>query len=231
MLLSSHELETVERLCSHVVILHRGSVVADDSIARLRAMMELPTLEGMSRNLLWNRRQPRPWLTTSADSIGHKGAIGNRNFVFCGGSFCFGSLILRCYRQRADTAKLLGQFATIFAGISFLFAAPVFILGGNLPEPSLWTTEHLLIATTITAVGVVSILSWDSLLLIAAMYSCSVPCRFAPSHFSLPSLRRWVPRSGWSSCLLISFPVSDGRCFSLHPAVRSRRFDRWLLIG
>jgi ABC-2 type transport system ATP-binding protein len=44
-LFSSHELETVERVCSHVVILHRGKLVADDSIARLRALMALPTLE------------------------------------------------------------------------------------------------------------------------------------------------------------------------------------------
>jgi ABC-2 type transport system ATP-binding protein len=44
-LFSSHELETVERICSHVVILHRARVVADDSIERLRALMELPTLE------------------------------------------------------------------------------------------------------------------------------------------------------------------------------------------
>ncbi len=44
-LFSSHELDTVERVCSHVVILHRGKVVADDSIAHLRTMMELPTLE------------------------------------------------------------------------------------------------------------------------------------------------------------------------------------------
>ena len=35
-LFSSHELETVERVCSHVVILHRGKVVADDSIDHLR---------------------------------------------------------------------------------------------------------------------------------------------------------------------------------------------------
>ncbi len=63
-----------------------------------------------------------------------------------------------------DTAKLLGQFAAIFAGISFLFALPLFILGGNLPEPDLWTVEHLLIATTITGVGLVSVLSWDSLI-------------------------------------------------------------------
>jgi len=44
-LFSSHELETVERVCSHVVILHRGKIVADDSIARLRTLMALPTLE------------------------------------------------------------------------------------------------------------------------------------------------------------------------------------------
>ncbi|MFL6429688.1 MAG: ABC transporter ATP-binding protein [Acidobacteriaceae bacterium] len=50
-LLSSHELETVERLCSHVVILHRGRIVADDSIERLRNMMALPTLEGIFSQL------------------------------------------------------------------------------------------------------------------------------------------------------------------------------------
>ena len=44
-LFSSHELETVERVCSRVVILHRGKVVADDSIAHLRTLMALPTLE------------------------------------------------------------------------------------------------------------------------------------------------------------------------------------------
>ena len=44
-LFSSHELETVERVCSRVVILHRGKIVADDSIERLRTLMSLPTLD------------------------------------------------------------------------------------------------------------------------------------------------------------------------------------------
>src|SRR5581483_8074591 len=44
-LFSSHELETVERVCSRVVILHRARVVANGSIAELRALMSLPTLE------------------------------------------------------------------------------------------------------------------------------------------------------------------------------------------
>jgi ABC-2 type transport system ATP-binding protein len=50
-LFSSHELETVERVCSHVIILHRGKIVADDSIERLRILMEAPTLEGIFSQL------------------------------------------------------------------------------------------------------------------------------------------------------------------------------------
>jgi ABC-2 type transport system ATP-binding protein len=50
-LISSHELETVERVCSHVVILHRGKIVADDSIERLRTLMAVPTLEGIFSQL------------------------------------------------------------------------------------------------------------------------------------------------------------------------------------
>ncbi len=44
-LFSSHELETVERISSHVVILHKGKIVADDSMERLRTLSSVPTLE------------------------------------------------------------------------------------------------------------------------------------------------------------------------------------------
>jgi ABC-2 type transport system ATP-binding protein len=50
-LFSSHELDTVERVSSHIVILHRGRIVADDSIERLRSLMALPTLEGIFSQL------------------------------------------------------------------------------------------------------------------------------------------------------------------------------------
>lgn len=50
-LFSSHELETVERVCSHVVILHKGKIVADDSIEHLRTLMSVPTLEGIFQQL------------------------------------------------------------------------------------------------------------------------------------------------------------------------------------
>ena len=50
-LFSSHELETVERISAHIVILHHGRIVADDSIERLRVLMSLPTLEGIFSQL------------------------------------------------------------------------------------------------------------------------------------------------------------------------------------
>ncbi|HYL37282.1 MAG TPA: ABC transporter ATP-binding protein [Bryobacteraceae bacterium] len=50
-LFSSHELETVERVSSRIVILHKGRVVANDSIEQLRALMSLPRLEDIFSEL------------------------------------------------------------------------------------------------------------------------------------------------------------------------------------
>ena len=50
-LFCSHELDTVERISDRVVILHRGKVVADDSIEHLRSLMELPSLEAIFSQL------------------------------------------------------------------------------------------------------------------------------------------------------------------------------------
>jgi ABC-2 type transport system ATP-binding protein len=50
-LFSSHELDTVERISERVVILHRGKVVADDSVEHLRSLMELPSLEAIFSQL------------------------------------------------------------------------------------------------------------------------------------------------------------------------------------
>lgn len=50
-LFSSHELSTVERVSTRVVILHKGRIVADDSMERLRSLMELPSLEAIFSQL------------------------------------------------------------------------------------------------------------------------------------------------------------------------------------
>jgi ABC-2 type transport system ATP-binding protein len=51
-LFSSHVLEVVEKVCHSVVILHKGRVVANDSIGRLRDLMALPTLEDIFSQLV-----------------------------------------------------------------------------------------------------------------------------------------------------------------------------------
>ena len=48
---SSHVLEVVEKICSRVLILHKGRVVADDSIEHLRELMHQPNLEGIFSQL------------------------------------------------------------------------------------------------------------------------------------------------------------------------------------
>lgn len=51
-LYSSHILEVVERVCDKVIVLHKGDVVADDSIASLRTLMSSSSLEGVFAQLV-----------------------------------------------------------------------------------------------------------------------------------------------------------------------------------
>jgi len=50
-LYSSHVLEAVEKVCSRVLVLHRGWVVADDSVAHLRQLMSHSSLEDVFAEL------------------------------------------------------------------------------------------------------------------------------------------------------------------------------------
>ena len=51
-LYTSHILQLTEKLCSRVMILHRGHVVANDRVERLRDLMKLPSLEEIFRELV-----------------------------------------------------------------------------------------------------------------------------------------------------------------------------------
>jgi ABC-2 type transport system ATP-binding protein len=49
---SSHLLEAIEQVATDVLILHDGQIVAHDSVARLRSLMALPSLEQVFRTLV-----------------------------------------------------------------------------------------------------------------------------------------------------------------------------------
>jgi len=49
----SHILEVVEKICSRVIIIHKGKIVADDSVDNLRNLMKLPSLEQIFGQLVF----------------------------------------------------------------------------------------------------------------------------------------------------------------------------------
>jgi ABC-2 type transport system ATP-binding protein len=51
----SHILELVEKVCAHVVVIYQGRIVADDSVVRLRELMQLPNLEQIFTQLVEQR--------------------------------------------------------------------------------------------------------------------------------------------------------------------------------
>jgi len=51
-LYSSHVLEVVEKVCTSVIILRKGCMVANDSVARLRNLLALPSLEDVFSQLV-----------------------------------------------------------------------------------------------------------------------------------------------------------------------------------
>jgi ABC-2 type transport system ATP-binding protein len=48
----SHVLELIEKVCDHIVVIHKGRIVADDSVAKLRTLMQRPSLEGIFMELI-----------------------------------------------------------------------------------------------------------------------------------------------------------------------------------
>jgi len=51
-LYSSHVLEVTEKLCTRVIIIHKGKLVANDSVENLRHLMKVPSLEEIFSQLV-----------------------------------------------------------------------------------------------------------------------------------------------------------------------------------
>jgi hypothetical protein len=81
--------------------------------------------------------------------------------------FLFRVVDLELLAPQGDIAKLLGQFAAALLFLSFALAyRAMFVNASSLPPQRLlaivWEREHTLIATTMLAVGLFAVLSWDS---------------------------------------------------------------------
>jgi hypothetical protein len=86
-----------------------------------------------------------------------------RQFIVLYRVFLLRVVDLEILSADGDVTKLLGQFAALLAGVSVLFTAPLILVGGRLDQETLWTMEHLLIATTMVMVGLFSVFNWDSI--------------------------------------------------------------------
>ena len=67
---SSHVLEAVEKVCARVIVLHRGRVVADDSVTSLRALRAHASLEGVFAELV-SHADPEDTARSIADAVAH----------------------------------------------------------------------------------------------------------------------------------------------------------------
>jgi hypothetical protein len=88
--------------------------------------------------------------------------IVQRQFIVIYRVFLLRVVDLELLSADGDVTKLLGQFAALLAAVSFMFTAPLILVGGRLPPEVLWTMEHLLIATTMAVIGLFSVFNWDS---------------------------------------------------------------------
>ncbi|GGG76970.1 hypothetical protein [Edaphobacter dinghuensis] len=89
--------------------------------------------------------------------------IEKRQFRILYKAFLLRVVDLELLSADADTTRLLGQFAALFAGISYLFTFWLIFAGGRFSPDFLWVMEHFLIATTMLVVGLFSVLCWESI--------------------------------------------------------------------
>jgi hypothetical protein len=86
-----------------------------------------------------------------------------RQFLVLYRSFLVRVIDLELLSANADTARLLGQFAALFAGMSYLFTFWLVFTPGRFSRDFLWMMEHFLISTTMVVVSLFSVLCWDSI--------------------------------------------------------------------
>ena len=67
-LYTSHILDVVEKLCTRVIVIHEGSIVADDSVTKLRELLASSSLEQVFARLVL-RQDPEQTARDIADVV------------------------------------------------------------------------------------------------------------------------------------------------------------------
>ena len=196
-------------------------------------MMELPTLEGIFAQLAVE--QDSDGIAREiADLIrAMKDLRAEGQFRVLYRVFLLRVIDLEVLSADADTAKLLGQFVAIFAGISFFFAAPLFILAGNMPAADVVDRGAPADRDHDHDVGLFSVLSWDSHDARPARRACSRTIADTDDHtFPGKALRRQGRGAG---LVIVSLNVFTGLAWPLSFASSDgaiwARCDRSLLTG
>src|SRR5262245_58824065 len=80
--------------------------------------------------------------------------------------FLFRMVDLELISPQGDVSKLLGQFAALLIFLSLALSLAPSIGAGPLALgsvlPAAWSLEHFIIATTMLAVGLFAVISWNS---------------------------------------------------------------------
>jgi CubicO group peptidase (beta-lactamase class C family) len=94
--------------------------------------------------------------------------MSGRQFRVLYREFLFRVVDLEILTTQGDITKLLGQFAALLLVVSLWLTLPIGIIASTDPAPEIgligaWLTEHFLISTTMLAVGLFAVMSWDSM--------------------------------------------------------------------
>ena len=194
---SSHELDTVERVCSRVVILHKGRVVANDSIDNLRTLMSLPNLEGIFAQLAIE--QDTAGIARAIPRV-HGGVVPEerRQFRILYRDFLRRIVDLEVLSSHGDVERLLVQFAAMLAAFSSTFLivfGPKYVTGSDAhARAAIHGDLEFLVATTMAVAGLFSVLAWNTVLPDRRDCLILVCCRSVPARCFSRRSRRWPAR-------------------------------------
>ena len=162
----SHVLEVTEKVCSRVIMLYQGKIVANDEVGRLRDLMHLPSLEQIFRQLA---KQEDVGAAGARDRRGHAGGVnGLPSRCWCAISSAASS-ITRSSRRTATCAPTWCRRSG-FVAVPGMFAPFYMLPQRRALRPAVRATTGMLISDyyffvlySMVVMGFVMVFEWDAL--------------------------------------------------------------------